>query len=84
MRESSGASPTEGDTKAVRAVYMFVMADMFARTGFRDFAELNFGKGGIFRIDRFADFVLKALGGPTRLEDLIFGRLFFYRHIFWF
>ncbi len=46
------------------------MADMFARTGFRDFAELNFGKGGIFRIDRFADFVLKALGGPTRLEDL--------------
>jgi hypothetical protein len=25
VRKSSGTSPTEGDTKAVRAVYMFVI-----------------------------------------------------------
>lgn len=46
------------------------MANLFARTGFRDFAELNFGKGGLFRIDKFADFILSALGGPVNIEDL--------------
>ncbi len=46
------------------------MADIFARTGFRDFAELSLGKGGFFRIDRFRDFILRAIGDKRRLEDL--------------
>ncbi|MDE6196667.1 MAG: patatin-like phospholipase family protein [Muribaculaceae bacterium] len=46
------------------------MVDIFARTGFRDFAELSFGHGGLFRIDRFREFVLRALGDKRRFEDL--------------
>lgn len=46
------------------------MANLFARMGFRDFAELSMGHGGIFRIEKFQNFILRALGGKTRLEDL--------------
>lgn len=46
------------------------MAELFARTGFRDFAELNLGSGGIFGIERFMNFILRATGGIRRLEDL--------------
>ncbi len=46
------------------------MADIFARTGFRDFADLSIGRGGLFEIEKFKNFVLRALGGVTRLEDL--------------
>ena len=46
------------------------MAELFAGTGFRDFAELALGHGGIFKIERFMDFVLKTLDGRDRLEQL--------------
>ena len=38
------------------------IADIFARTGFRDFAELSMGKGGIFSINKFMNFILAAIG----------------------
>lgn len=46
------------------------MAKLFGNAGFRDFAELSFGKGGIFSIDKFKKFILRAIGGIERLEDL--------------
>ena len=46
------------------------MATIFARTGFRDFAGLSFGHGGIFDIEKFENFVMRALGGVRYLEDL--------------
>lgn len=46
------------------------IADIFARTSFRDFAELSFGNGGFFQLDRFGKFLVSALGGKSRLEDL--------------
>lgn len=46
------------------------MAEIFARTSFRNFAELSMGHGGLFKIDRFADFILRELNGVRRLEDL--------------
>ena len=33
------------------------MADIFARTGFRDFADLSIGRGGLFEIEKFKNFV---------------------------
>ena len=48
------------------------MATIFARTGFRDFAGLSFGHGGIFDIEKFENFVMRALGGVRYLEDLAF------------
>lgn len=46
------------------------MAQLFSKSGFRDFAELSFGNAGIFRIDRFRQFILRALGGKHLLEEL--------------
>lgn len=46
------------------------IADIFARTGFSDFAELSLGSGGLFRIDKFMQFVLRALGNRRKLEEL--------------
>lgn len=46
------------------------MADIFARAGFFDFAEISMGHGGIFKIEKFMNFILRALGGKSRLEDL--------------
>ncbi len=42
----------------------------FASRGFRSFAELALGSGGIFRIDKFERFILNAIAPHTRLEDL--------------
>lgn len=46
------------------------MADIFARTSFTDFAQLSVGQGGLFKIEKFENFVLRALGNKRRLEDL--------------
>lgn len=46
------------------------IAQLFAGAGFRDFAELKLGQGGIFNIDRFKGFILNAIGGIRNLEDL--------------
>jgi len=46
------------------------MATMFAQTSLRDFTELSLGQGGILKLDKFAGFIVRALGGPKRLEDL--------------
>lgn len=46
------------------------MAQIFAKTNLRDLVELNFGQGGIFRIDRFRRLILKAIGNTHKLEDL--------------
>lgn len=46
------------------------MADIFARTSFMDFAQLSVGAGGLFKIEKFENFVLRALGDKRRLEDL--------------
>lgn len=46
------------------------MAQLFASTGFRDFADLNFGNGGLFNIQKFQQFVLSTLGGKHNIEDL--------------
>ncbi len=46
------------------------MVRIFAHTGFRNFAGLCFGRGGIFNIEKFENFVMRALGGVRYLEDL--------------
>ena len=46
------------------------IANIFARTGFRDFAGFDIGGGGIFNIEKFENFVIRALGGVRYLEDL--------------
>ena len=46
------------------------MAQLFASKGFRDFADLNLGHGGLFKIDKFQKFIVDALGGRTKLEEL--------------
>ncbi len=46
------------------------MADIFSRQGFRDFADLSWGKGGLFKIDKFMHHILGALGGKRRIEEL--------------
>lgn len=46
------------------------IATLFAKAGFHDFTELSLGHGGIFKLDRFARFITRALGGVRRLEDL--------------
>lgn len=45
------------------------IAQLFARRSFRDFAELSLGQGGLFRIDRFQNFITRAIP-YRRLEDL--------------
>ncbi len=51
-------------------VHPLRMAELFASMGFRDFAELSFGDGGMFRIDKFKEFILRALSPYKNLEDL--------------
>lgn len=46
------------------------MANLFARASFGKFTEIHFGHGGLFKIDRFRDFILRALGGKKNIEDL--------------
>jgi len=46
------------------------MGDLFARQGFRDFAELSWGKGGIFKIEKFMNFILDTIGDKRMIEDL--------------
>lgn len=46
------------------------MAQLFASMSFRDFADLNFGNGGLFNIQKFQQFVLRSLGGKLNIEDL--------------
>ncbi len=46
------------------------IAQLFARSSFRDFAELSFGHGGLMKIDKFEKFILRVLGNKKKLEDL--------------
>lgn len=46
------------------------IADIFARSSFRDFTELSIGKGGIFCIEKFMKFIQAAIGDKRNLEDL--------------
>lgn len=46
------------------------IATLFAKTSFRDFTELSIGQGGIFKLEKFAKFIVRALGGVSKLEDL--------------
>lgn len=46
------------------------IANLFARTGFRTFAELSLGSGGLFKIEKFGNFVLNSLGGKHLIEEL--------------
>lgn len=46
------------------------IANLFARTGFRTFAELSFGNGGLFKIERFGKFIESSLNGKRKIEDL--------------
>lgn len=46
------------------------MAQIFASSSVRDFVDLSFGHGGMLRMERFALFIIKALGGIKRIEDL--------------
>lgn len=46
------------------------MLVLFGKAGFSDFAELSMGGGGLFKIDKFKNFILRAIGGNKNLEDL--------------
>lgn len=46
------------------------MAQIFASSALRDFAELSLGSGGFMKIEKFKNFVLSNLRGKTRLEEL--------------
>lgn len=46
------------------------MADIFAGQTFRDFVELTWGKGGLFKIEKFMNFILSNIGGKRNIEDL--------------
>ncbi len=46
------------------------IASIFSERGFRDFAELKLGSGGLFGIKRFERFILSNLDGAKNLEDL--------------
>lgn len=46
------------------------MAQLFASVGLKSFAELKLGHGGIFAIDKFKNFILRAIGNFRNLEDL--------------
>lgn len=43
---------------------------LFSERGFTDFANIQLGSGGLFGIDKFKNFILKAIGGERNLEDL--------------
>lgn len=46
------------------------IGDIFARHSFRDFAELSWGKGGIFKIEKFMNHILDSIGDKRNIEDL--------------
>lgn len=46
------------------------MATIFARAGFRDFTEINFGTSGFMRIDKFKHFIYQAIAPAICFEDL--------------
>ncbi len=46
------------------------MADLFSGQGFRDFVELSWGKGGLFKIEKFMHFIQIAIGNKRNIEDL--------------
>lgn len=46
------------------------MADLFSGQGFRDFVELSWGKGGLFKIEKFMHFIQNAIGNKRNIEDL--------------
>ncbi len=46
------------------------MARLFANSSLRSFADLSFGSGGLFRIDKFQKFIYNAITPARRIEDL--------------
>ncbi len=46
------------------------MAEMFSRRTFNDFSELGLGSGGVFKIEKFKNFILRSIGDYKNLEDL--------------
>lgn len=46
------------------------IAEMFATTGFRDFANVSFGGGGLFDIEKFKNFIMRHIGKYRNIEDL--------------
>jgi len=46
------------------------MLHLFSERAFSDFASLQLGSGGLFSIDKFKNFILKAIGGERNLEEL--------------
>lgn len=46
------------------------IAQAFAQATFREFTELSFGHGGLFKIDKFQEFIMSHLGDKRRFEDL--------------
>lgn len=46
------------------------MADIFGGQSFRNLAELSWGKGGLFKIDKFIKLVKEAIGDKQNIEDL--------------
>lgn len=43
---------------------------LFSNAGMSDFTTLSLGQGGLLSAEKFKKFVMKAIGGYTRLEDL--------------
>lgn len=43
---------------------------LFSNAGMSDFTTLSLGQGGILSAEKFKKFIMKAIGGYTRLEDL--------------
>lgn len=43
---------------------------LFSKAGMSDFTTLSLGQGGILSAEKFKKFIMKAIGGYTRLEDL--------------
>ncbi len=46
------------------------MLRLFSERGFSDFATLQLGSGGLFGIEKFKNFIMRAIGGERNLEDL--------------
>lgn len=46
------------------------MLRLFSERGFSDFATLQLGSGGLFGIEKFKNFIVRAIGGERNLEDL--------------
>lgn len=43
---------------------------LFSERGFSDFASLQLGSGGLFGIEKFKNFIMRAIGGERNLENL--------------